>query len=175
MKKILMIIAFRNFRDEEYFIPTDIFIKNGFEVITASSKKGLAIGALGGEVEVDIIPEEVKVKDYKAVVLVGGQGALKELDKGIYYTIIKEAEKLKVVVGGICIAPVILAKAGVLKGRTATVYSSNMENRGVNILKEEGVKVSKEGVVSDGLFVTASGPEEAEKFSEKIIKVISYE
>jgi len=38
-KKIAMIIAFSNFRDEEYFIPKEIFEEAGFEVKTVSTKK----------------------------------------------------------------------------------------------------------------------------------------
>jgi hypothetical protein len=36
-KKILMIIASQNFRDEELFKPRELFIKEGMEVILASS------------------------------------------------------------------------------------------------------------------------------------------
>ena len=79
-KKILMIIAFRDFRDEEYFLPKEIFEKEGFIVKTASTKKGTALGADGGEVEVDFSLDEVDVSQFDAILFVGGPGALKYLD-----------------------------------------------------------------------------------------------
>ena len=53
-KKAVMIIAFRDFRDKEYFVPKEILEKAGIEVKTASNKKGTAIGADGGDTEVDL-------------------------------------------------------------------------------------------------------------------------
>ena len=47
-KKILMIIALRNFRNEEYFIPKEILEKAGMEVVAASTQRGIAVGSQGG-------------------------------------------------------------------------------------------------------------------------------
>ena len=53
-KKIAMIIAFKDFRDAEYFVPKEIFEKAGAEVKTVSDKLGTAIGADGGDTKVDL-------------------------------------------------------------------------------------------------------------------------
>ena len=47
-KKIAMVIAFKGFKDPEYFIPRDILETAGAEVVTVSSKKGTAFGDDGG-------------------------------------------------------------------------------------------------------------------------------
>ena len=44
-----MVISFRDFRDEELFVPMEILNKAGIETKVISNKKGLAIGADGGE------------------------------------------------------------------------------------------------------------------------------
>jgi putative intracellular protease/amidase len=53
-KKILMIIASQNFRDEELFKPRELFIKEGMEVILASSSLEVSRGMLGGTAKPDI-------------------------------------------------------------------------------------------------------------------------
>ena len=169
-KKILMIIAFRDFRDEEYFLPKEIFEKEGFIVKTASTKKGTALGADGGEVEVDFSLDEVDVSQFDAILFVGGPGALKYLDNEKSYQIAKETLNQGKILGAICIAPVILAKAKVLEGKKATVWSSPLDKTGIKILKENGAEYLAQDVVQDGKIITANGPQSAKKFAEKILK-----
>jgi len=74
-KKILMIIASQNFRDEELLTPKKIFEKNDFKVEIASSSLNIATGMLGARIKPEILINDVKVKDYEAVIFVGGVGA----------------------------------------------------------------------------------------------------
>ncbi len=172
-KKILMVIAFRDFRDEEYFVPKEIFKKAGFEVKTASARKGTALGSEGGEVEVDLILNEVAIDDYQAVVFVGGQGAHKHLDDPAFHKIAREVVASQKVLAAICIAPAILAKAGVLAGKKATVWSSALDKSAVKILKENGAKYQSESVVQDGNLITANGPAVAGEFSKAIVNFLA--
>ena len=48
--KIAMIMAFKDFRDEEYFTPRRIFNEAGAEVKVVSNQLGTARGADGGDV-----------------------------------------------------------------------------------------------------------------------------
>jgi len=169
-KKVLMIIAFHDFRDEEYFLPKEIFEKEGFVVKTASTKKGTALGADGGEVEVDFSLDEVDVSQFDAVLFVGGPGALKYLDNEKSYQIAKETLNQGKILGAICIAPVILAKAKVLEGKKATVWSSPLDKKGIKILKENGTEYISQDVVQDGKIITPNGPQSAQKFAEKILE-----
>ncbi len=73
-----MIIAFREFRDEEYFIPRQIFESAGASVSTFSSSLGQAIGSQGGEARVDGILKNLKTDDFDIILFVGGSGALHE-------------------------------------------------------------------------------------------------
>ena len=164
-----MIIAPHDFRDEEYFVPRSVFEKEGFVVKTASTKKGIAFGVFGGEVEVDLLPEEVKIKDFDAFVFVGGPGALKHLDNSTFYKMIKEVVGSSAVLGAVCVSPIILANAGILEGKQATVWSSTMDKKAVSLLKEKGGLYREEEVVCDGNLVTANGPEAAKKFAQEIV------
>lgn len=172
-KKIAMVIAFRDFRDIEYFIPRDTLIGAGAQVVNISSQKGIAIGADGGEVQVSLTPEEFKVGDFDATVFIGGSGMAKNLDSEGFQKMAQETAKAGKVLGAICIAPALLAKAGVLEGKKATVWSSPLDKSAVKILKEEGATYVIEDVVVDGKLVTASGPSAAKEFGEIVVKLLT--
>ncbi len=172
MKKVLLIIAPRDFRDEEYFNLKNFFQKEGLETKTLSLKKGTALGVFGGEAEVELTLEEVDLKDFVAVVFIGGPGALKFLDNEDFYLFARKTLDKNITLGAICIAPVILANAMTLKDKKATVWSSPMEKKPVSLLKEKGALYEDKNVVCDGKVITANGPDSTEEFAEAIIKKI---
>ncbi|MFH0803884.1 MAG: DJ-1/PfpI family protein [Candidatus Tagabacteria bacterium] len=167
-KKIALIVAGEGFRDEEYFVPKEILEKEGAEIKNASDKTGVARGADGGEVKVDLLLQEVNPADFDAVVFIGGPGALEHLDNEISYKLARATIEQGKILGAICISPSILAKAGVLKGRKATVSSSALNKSAVKILKENGAIYEDENMVVDGKIITANGPSAAQEFGEKI-------
>jgi len=166
--KLAYIIAHKNFRDEEYFIPKEVLEGVGIKVDTFSNKKGVAVGSEGGDVEAESI-EKIKVNDYEGVILAGGQGALKYLDNDDVYSLVNEFKQKGKLVSAICISPTILAKAGFLKDKKATVWSSNMDKSPINTLEKERVQYVDKPVVSDGRIITANGPEAAKSFGVEIV------
>jgi len=169
-KKIAMIIAFKDFRDEEYVFPKDIFQDKGIEVITFSSKEGEAIGTYGGVVQVDYVLSDLRPGDFAAVIFIGGSGAVNYMENDICHKIARETLKKDKVLGAICIASTILAKAGVLKDKKATVWSSETDKSAVKILKHKGADFQARPVVVDGNIVTAEGPQAARRFAEEVVK-----
>jgi len=167
MIKIAIIIAFRNFRDEEYFIPKSIFLQNGFKVKTVSTYKGLAIGGSGGETRIDLLLSQLKLEDYDCLMFVGGPGAYRFIEDETIHEVIKSFKGL---LAAICIAPAIFAKAGVLEGKKATIWSSVMDKKSIKILEEGGSTYVDKDVVVDGSIITANGPQAAERFALTITK-----
>jgi len=172
-KKIAMIIAFRDFRDEEYFIPKQILERAGVQIKTISTSLGQAIGKFGGDTDVDFILDKLQVGEYDAVLFVGGPGAAKHIDDSRFHEVAQEVIRQNILLGAICIAPAILAKAGVLAGKRATVWADSMDKSAVKILKEEGVRYQPDSVVIDGKIITANGPAVAKEFAEKIIELLT--
>ncbi len=168
MKKALFMLASRDFRDEEYFVPREILTERGFKVKVAGDVKGSAIGADGGEVKIEFSLDEVSVDDFDTIIFVGGPGCLRFLDNDLSYRIAREVASKGMVLAAICIAPVILAKAGILDGRDATVWIGPMDRSAIGILESHGAKYKSEGVVVDGNIVTADGPGSAAAFAEAV-------
>lgn len=171
-KKIAIIIAFQDFRDEEYFITRSVLEEAKFEIKTASTRQGKALGIFGGVVDVDLGIEEAKAQDFDAVVFVGGAGMAKNLDNEKMQKLAKDVFAQNKVLAAICIAPVLLAKAGILKGKKVTVWQSPLDKSAVKILNQEGAQVIDEHVVVDGNIITADGPQSARRFGEAIAKAL---
>jgi len=174
-KKIAMIIAFRDFRDAEYFVPKEILEAAGAEIKTASNKMGRAIGADGGDVEIDLLVENLNPAEFDTTIFIGGPGCLENLDNENSYRVARETISQNKVLASICISPVILAKAGVLKGKKATVWSSPMDRGPVKILQNNGAIYEDKPVVVDGKIITGNGPGAAEEFGQAIIEVLTKE
>lgn len=166
-KSILMIIAHQDFRDEEYEEPRQIFEANGATITVASFSLEIAKGSLGAQVKPDLLLKDMAVGDYDAIVFVGGPGAQEYWDDPAAHAIAQDAVAQGKVLAAICIAPTTLAKAGVLKGKKATVFSSEAEE-----LKESGANYTGASVERDGLIITANGPQAAVEFAEEISKAL---
>ncbi len=164
-KKVVMIIAKNGFRDEELQEPKTVLEKAGVKVVLASSSPGTAVGMLGARVKVEKTINEVSPSDYDAVIFVGGPGASEYWDDSVAHSIAKTANEQGRLVCAICIAPVTLARAGLLSGKKATVFSSE-----ANQLKEAGAVYTGDGVEVDGNIITADGPASAKEFGKAILE-----
>lgn len=163
--KLAIIIANREFRDEEYFETKYLLEKGGFNIVTFSNEKGVAIGKFGGEIMIDNDLKDLNTDDFDGIIFVGGPGAIKCLDNNISYSKIREGRNKDKLVAAICIAPLILYRAGVLK--KGTVWSSDLDKSAV---KELGNTYKKDKVVRCENIITANGPRAIKEFANCIIR-----
>lgn len=168
--KVLLVIASEGYHHVEYGVPKKILTDTGFHVVTASNKAIPAIAKDGSTTEVDITIDKVNPKDYAGIYFIGGPGAMDHLDNETSYKLIKKAAKDGVPFGAICVAPRILAKAGVLKDKKATGW--NFDNELGDIYAQHNVLFDKDEVVTDGNITTATGPPVAQQFAEEIVNVL---
>ena len=170
-KNILMVIAPKDFRDEGLFEPKEIFEEKGAKVTIASTSTDIAKGMLGGTVKQDLKISDVNVEGYDAIVIVGGISSKKYLwEDEELRALVKEAYNKDKVVSAICLSPVVLAKAGVLEGKKATVFPDQVA---INELKENGaIYVDKSVVVSDRV-ITGRDSESAKEFALKICNALT--
>lgn len=166
--KALLIIAPRNFRDEEYFHTKEELEKAGVEVTTASKSAGDVAGMKGGTATAETDLRDVDAGDYDAVAFIGGGGASVYFNNPAAQGIAKKALEGGKVLAAICIAPSILANAGLLKGKKATAFSSEESN-----LRSKGADWTGEGVTVDGRIITADGPSSAREFGKAIARAVA--
>jgi len=176
VKSILMIIAFEGFRDEEFLIPKKEFDTNGFLVDVVSTKKGVAKAMFGTTYKIEKTINNVNVKDYDAIVFIGGAGVPTIRKEKKALEIAKEANKKKKIIGAICWAPTILAKAGILKGKKITLWQGfDIEYNTITskVVEKYGAIFIKKGFEVDRNIVTADGPTHAKEFARNIIKLLN--
>ncbi len=167
---ILVIVAQKDFQPIEYEDTKAELDSAGYDVDVASITTDIAVGADGSEVKPDVAVKDADLSKYKAIVLIGGPGAPTLGEHSEVLNLIKQADSQGKIVAAICIAPTILAKAGVLDGKKATVW--NGDGKQADVLTTAGAEFVDEPVVQDGKIITANGPPAAKAFGKKIAEVL---
>ena len=169
-RHILFVIAPERFRDEELFEPRNAVERDGHHVTTVSTKPGIAVGMLGAREVVARSISDAARESVDLVVIVGGTGSPDHLWN---HEPLLDAARRHYLAGGpiaaICLSGAVLARAGILLGRRATVYPSP---RARLALKRGGAVYVDEPLVRDGRIVTASGPEAASAFGVALVSLL---
>jgi len=172
-KKVLMVIAPKNFRDEELLETRKVLEGAGAKVTVASSTLSEVKGMFGAKARPDILLESAKAAEYDAVIFVGGSGSAVYFDDQRAHALAKATASAGKLLCAICIAPSILAKAGLLKGKKATVWDDKGPAGPFSgNLKNGGALLSQDDVVRDGRIITANGPPAASKFGRTIVEAL---
>ena len=166
MAKIVFVVAQKDFRDEELFSPKEAVEKAGHAAVIASKKKGSCTGMLGAKVAAEIELAGVKAENFDALVFVGGSGSEAYFKDPIALGIAKEFAKAGKLVCAICIAPMILANAGLLKGKKATCAAYSKE------IRAKGAEYTGNLMEIDGKIITGRGPAAAREFGAKIAELL---
>ncbi|MBI3071466.1 MAG: DJ-1/PfpI family protein [Deltaproteobacteria bacterium] len=169
-KRVLIVVAQDQFRDEEVFEPKAVLEKRGAEVAIGCGSTRDAMGMMGGRVKPNLALVEARAADYDAVLVAGGMGSPTYLwNEATLLKLLRDAHGAGKVVGGICLSGALPAQAGLLRGQKGTVWASP---ESLAELKKGGVEYTKDPVVVSGRVVTAEGPEAATRFGEAVAKLL---
>jgi protease I len=166
-KKIIIIVAQNNFCDAEYHQSRSIFESFGIQCKVASSELSTAIGMEGSYVQPDLIIHKIDIKNYNAFCLIGGVGCTEYWHDKSVHKIAVQAYEEGLLLCAICLAPIILANAGLLKGIYTSVYPS-----AASYITRKGAYFSGKSVEVAKNIITANGPESAKLFAQTISKLL---
>uniref|UniRef100_A0A7C4TGJ0 DJ-1/PfpI family protein n=1 Tax=candidate division WOR-3 bacterium TaxID=2052148 RepID=A0A7C4TGJ0_UNCW3 len=166
-EKVLIVIAPVNFRDEEFKEPYDLLTKSTIDVVIASTDTIPAKGMLGMVVKPQITLSRVNPDSFDALVIAGGTGCKVLWDNETLHKIVQTFNEKRKPIGAICIAPVVLARAGVLKDRKVTSYPDVSHEIIPHCAGYTGADVE----ISDNI-ITASGPQAAKDFAKAILEAV---
>ena len=164
--KVLMVIPPTQFRDEELFEPKAILEGDGVTVLVASTSARTCHGIKGGVVNADLAIADAKAEEFDGLVLCGGASAPQFLweDKKLQELAAAMSAAGKVV-GAISLSTVVLARAKLLAGKSATVY---FLPKAIQELKTAGATYVSEPLLVQGKLILAEGPEQSTRFGQAI-------
>ncbi len=166
MKRAALIIAKEGFQDIELNGTRQALVNAGYEITLISTETGRCIGKFEGEEEATLALADLAVDTYDCIAFIGGPGAAALAENEEAKRIARDAVQAHIPLGAICVAPTILARAGVLKKKKATVCPGNEQ-----ILAEEGAQNTGKAVTVDGLIVTGNGPDAAAEFGQQFVNI----
>lgn len=166
-KTVALVIAENMFRDEEYQIPKEILEESDVKVLTVCTSLNEATGKLGLKVKPEKLLIDLEVTQADALIFIGGGGSSQYFNDRIAHQLACEFANKGKLIGAICIAPVILANAGLLHEKRATVFPEGQLD-----LETNGAIYTGKPVEIDGLVITGNGPEAAREFGEGIVRLL---
>lgn len=169
--KVLIIVSQENFQPAEYMDTRQELEKAGIEVKVATAFGRKAYASDGTSLHPDFAFKNVNLDDFKAIAVIGGPGALSLGRNADFLKFIQEADAKEKIIAAICVSPLNLAKAGLLRGKKVTVWCDLGKTQAREIAGY-GAQYVNEPVVVDGRFITANGPNAAKDFGKKIAEVL---
>ena len=149
----------------------NLFRRAGFTVISAGLEpERIPVKcARGTEIMPDSTLEQALSDEFDLVVLPGGQPGTNNLmaDQRVI-DLLKDMQSKNKYVAAICAAPMVLGKAGVLDGKSATSYPGCLDSMGLT-----GISFKEDAVVVDGKVITSRGPGTAMDFALKLIEILA--
>jgi len=122
---ILLILPSMDFNEIEYTSVVRILGKAGINIFIASDSHSLCLGKDGLKVRPDVSFFNMHSGNFSGLVIIGGSGIKNYWDNTMLLSVVQKFYKSKKIVAAICSAPVILARAGILKGSEATCYPAD--------------------------------------------------
>ena len=165
--RLLMIVPPELYHDTEFSDPMLALDSAGVKVTIASTRTGTIKGVIKDSIQSTMLISEVKVSKFDAICIMGGKGTGMYLwDNNDVKQLILQFNNQGKLVTAICAGAVSLARAGILKDKTATTFPVKGF---IKQLEDAGAKYSTDPVVVDGRIITANGPVGARNFGRTIV------
>lgn len=152
------------FEEIEALTIIDILRRAGIEVVTASLQSSMVESARGVRILADAKLDDINPNDFDAIALPGGPGHENLLKSQLVLNLIKEMNSKGKIIAAICASPLVLAKAGILNDKRATIYPG---------LEKNIPRPRSDAVVIDGNVITSQAPGTAMEFALKIVELLA--
>lgn len=160
MKKALVLLI-DGFEEIEAMSIVDILRRLDIQVTTLGVIQKQVTGAHGVPVIADALLRETDISAADALILPGGApGSWNLRDSEDTLQCIREFHKQGKWIAAICAAPIALAKAGILEGKTVTAYPAEPVANDLPMACNTGNRIEQ-----DGNIITSKGPGTAIDFA----------
>jgi len=163
MPKVAVILA-DGFEEVEAMAVIDVLRRAGIETVIAGLHEGHMLSARKVKVIPDTLIDAIAADAFDMIVLPGGQPGADNLNADArVQALVKEFAQKGKIIAAICAAPIVLASAGLLKGKKVTSFPSYKD-------RLTGADYQEHTVVTDGNVLTSRGPGTALSFGLAIVE-----
>lgn len=164
---MVMILLADGFEEIEALTPADVLRRLDVETVLVGVTGKTVRGSHGIELTADRTLNQVKNDTPDMVVLPGGMPGARNLEANpVVKALITRAAAAGKYLAAICAAPMVLGKAGLLKGRRACCFPGFEDDL-------EGAEVMRDArVVTDGNIITARGAGAAAEFAFELGRIM---
>jgi protease I len=166
-RSVLLFLPATDFNEQEYLIISNSLKKVGIKIFVVSDSGFLCIGSNGMKVKNDVQLYNVHENNFGGLIIVGGKGTRNYWNNKTLQLIAQRFARNKRIIGAICSAPIILAKAGLITS-AATCYPDDAKE-----LEREGISFKSSSVVSENKIVTGQDPVSSLEFVRTFLDELS--
>lgn len=146
----------------------DVLRRAGVHVVSAGLDDRPVTASRGTVLIPDTTLDQALRDEYDMLILPGGQPGANNLDKDTRLKpLLQKMAAAQKFTAAICAAPMVLANAGLLRGKRATAFPGILEK-----LQLHDVTVETAAVVRDGLVITSRGPGTALDFALELVELL---
>lgn len=153
MKRVAILID-EGFEDSEFIYPYYRLLEAGMAVTVIAPKTGSCRGKHGTMAQVTASLKTAQSHAYDALYLPGGHAPEKLQKVAETAPFVRSFAREEKLICAVCHGPLLLASAGLLKGKRVTAYPSVKE-----ALAEAGADYRGSGAERDGKIITARDPQ----------------
>lgn len=169
-KSILMVIAPQDYCARQLDVSRGIFEREGANVTVASVRSGKVRSLQGSLAMVRETLSRLDPRDFDALLVLGGPGAEIHLwPNRCLQALLGGASTARKVIGAICSAPVVLARAGILADREATVNNRPEAREELRLAR---AKLETHQVVRAEHVITAGDGEDADVWADEVVRAL---
>ncbi len=164
---IALVLPHRQFNEREYRSVRARLEAEGARVRVFSPSAVPSLGDQGASVPKDGLLSDLRPAMADALVFIGGGGARDLWNHPRAHAVARAFHAEARIVAAICLAPVILSRAGILRHATISCHPSAEREltQGLTSRTPAGLTVS-------GTIITASGPEHADAFAAALVAAL---
>ncbi len=169
LKPVAVFIPNYFFRDDEYQVITSVLERAKIPFVVVGNDTTAAQGIDGLLVKPSALLNEITPADFSAIVLTSGSGLFAYWKDTVLLNRCESFAREGRIVAAVELGPLILARAGVLRNKSATVFP---DFYCIQVLKENGARYRFGGVVRDGNIITAAKAEDTHRLVRTLVRML---
>lgn len=166
---VAVFVPYALFRDDVFEKVVRVIERNSLLVVVVSTDTVSTQGIDGLMVKPQRLIGEITPEEFSALVLLDGAACAPLWNDTLLHNRCRAFATAGRVVAAIELAPLILAHAGILANRKATVFP---DHYAIGVLKNSGARHRFNPVVKDGNIITAARADNAVNFARLLVKTL---